>query len=97
MLSLLYSPTLTFVHDYWKNHTFSVWTFVGKVRCLLFNTLSRFVITFFQGAGELSTWDVRLIADVIYWAVVGVGGLLLSAQFFMLQVQKVLSLLAADH
>jgi len=59
--------------------------------------LSRFVITFFQGAGELSTWNVRLIADVIYWAVVGVGGLLLSAQFFMLQVQKVLSLLAADH
>ena len=22
MLSLLYGPTLTFVHDYWKNHSF---------------------------------------------------------------------------
>ena len=22
MLSLLYAPTLTFIHDYWKNHTF---------------------------------------------------------------------------
>ena len=26
------------------------WTFVGKVMSLLFNTLSRFVIVFFQGA-----------------------------------------------
>ena len=35
VLSLLYSPTLTFIHDYWKNHQFSsvqshsrVWLFV---------------------------------------------------------------------
>ena len=26
VLSLLYGPTLTSVHDYWKNHSFSVWT-----------------------------------------------------------------------
>ena len=37
--SLLYSPTLTSIHVYWKNHTF-----VGKVMSLLFNMLSRFVI-----------------------------------------------------
>ena len=36
MLSLLYGPTLTSVHDYWKNHSFD---FVSKVIALLFNTL----------------------------------------------------------
>ena len=45
-LSLLYSPTLTSIHDYWKNHTLTMQTFVGKVMCLLFNTLSRFVPAF---------------------------------------------------
>ena len=43
VLSLLYGPSLTSVHDYWKNHSFN-YTFVGKVTSLLFNTLSRFVI-----------------------------------------------------
>ena len=38
---------LTSVHDYWKNHSFHyIWTFVNKVVSLLFNRLSRFVITF---------------------------------------------------
>ena len=46
MLSTLYGPTLTSVHDYWKNRSFDRWTFVGKVISLLFNMLSRFVITF---------------------------------------------------
>ena len=46
VLSFLYSPTLTSIHDYWKNHSFDRWTFVGKVMCLLFNMLSRLVITF---------------------------------------------------
>ena len=32
VLSFLYSPTLTYIHDYWKNHK----TFVGKVMSLLF-------------------------------------------------------------
>ena len=45
MLSFLYSPTLTPMHDYWKNHSFDRWTFVGKVMSL-FNMLSRLVITF---------------------------------------------------
>ena len=51
-LSLLYGPTLTFIHDYWKNHSFDydydhgLWTFVSKVMSLLFNMLSRLVITF---------------------------------------------------
>ena len=29
-LSLLYGPTLTSVHDYWKNHSLTIWTFVDK-------------------------------------------------------------------
>ena len=40
-LSLLCGPTLTSIHDYWKNHGF-----VGKVMSLLLNMLSRLVITF---------------------------------------------------
>ena len=46
MLSLLYSPTLTSIHDYWKKHRLTRWTFVGKVMSLLFNMLSRLVIAF---------------------------------------------------
>jgi len=41
---LLFGPTVIFLHDYWKNHSLAVWTFVGKVMSVLFNMLSRFVI-----------------------------------------------------
>ena len=47
MLSLLYGPALTSVHDYWKNNSFDYTDFGGKVMSLLFNMLSRFVIAFF--------------------------------------------------
>ena len=43
MLSLLYGPTLTSIHDYWKTIALTIWTFVGKGMSLLFNMLSRFV------------------------------------------------------
>jgi len=46
VLSFLYSPILTSMHDYWKNHSFDRQTFVGKVMSLLFNILSRLVIAF---------------------------------------------------
>ena len=39
-LSLLYGPTLTYVHDYWKTHNFDYMDLCGKVMSLLFNTLS---------------------------------------------------------
>ena len=32
VLSFVYSPTLTSIHDYSKNQSFDIWTFVGK-RC----------------------------------------------------------------
>ena len=44
--AFLYSPTLTSIHDYWKTIAFTRRTFVGKVMSLLFNMLSRLVITF---------------------------------------------------
>ena len=45
-LNFLYSPTLTSIHDYWKTIALTRQTFVGKVMSLLFNMLSRLVITF---------------------------------------------------
>ena len=46
VLSILYSQTLTFIHDGWKTIALTIWAFDGKVISLLFNTLSRFVIAF---------------------------------------------------
>ena len=31
----LYSPAVTSIHDYWKNHALARWMFVGKVMSLL--------------------------------------------------------------
>ena len=45
-LSLLYGSTFTPIHDFWKTVALTRWTFVGKVMSLLFNMLSKLVITF---------------------------------------------------
>ena len=39
-------PTLSSVHDYWKDLALTIQTFVDKVMSLFINTLSRFVIAF---------------------------------------------------
>ena len=52
-LSLLYGPTLTPIHDYWKNRSFDYTDFVGKVISLLFNIMSRFVIVFLPRSKHL--------------------------------------------
>ena len=52
-LSLLYGPTLTTIHDYWKHVALAIWTFVGKVMSLLFIMLSRSVIAFFPRSKNL--------------------------------------------
>ena len=44
VLSLLYDPTLTSIHHYWKNHSLTRWAFDSKIMFLLFNMLPRFVI-----------------------------------------------------
>ena len=46
VLSFLCSPTLTSIHDYWKTIALTRQIFVGKLMSLLFNMLSRLVITF---------------------------------------------------
>ena len=49
MLSFLHSPTITSIHD----HSLDRRTFVGKVMSLLFNMLSRLVITFLPRSKRL--------------------------------------------
>ena len=44
--TFFFSPTLTSIHDYWKNLNLNEMDFVGKVMSLLFNVLSRLVTTF---------------------------------------------------
>ena len=46
VLSFLYSPTLTSIHDYGKTRALTRQTFISKVMSLFFNMLSRFVIAF---------------------------------------------------
>ena len=54
-LSLLYGPTLTFIHDYWKKTiALTTWTFVGKVISLFFNMLCSFVIAFLPRSKHLN-------------------------------------------
>ena len=50
---LLYSPTLTSVHDYWTNHSFEKMDFVGQVMWVFFNMLSGLVITFLPTSKRL--------------------------------------------
>ena len=47
LLSFIFCPNLTSIHNHWKNHSFDyVSIFVGKIMTLLYNMLSRFVIAF---------------------------------------------------
>ena len=46
VLSFIYSPILTSIHDYWKKHSLIRSTFVDKVMSLLFNMLSTLVTAF---------------------------------------------------
>ena len=62
-LSLLYGPTLTSLHDYWKTHSFTYTDVCWQndvsafFLSLLFNTLSRFVIAFLsRGKCLLISW-----------------------------------------
>ena len=62
MLSLLYGPTLTSVHDYW------LWlhnNFVVKVIFLLFNMLSRFVTAFLLRSKHLLISWLQSLSTVI--------------------------------
>ena len=43
VLSLLYGPVLTYIHSYWKHHSFYYTDLCGKVMSLFLNIISRFV------------------------------------------------------
>ena len=62
VLSLLYGPTFTSTHDYWKNHSLTTWIFAGKV---LYNVLSRFVITFLPRSKHLLISWLQALSLVI--------------------------------
>ena len=51
--TFLYSPTLTSIHDHWKSHSLTRWTFVSKVISLLFNVLPRLVTAFLLRSNHL--------------------------------------------
>ena len=53
VLSLLYGPTHTSIHYYWKAIALTIQTFVSKVKSVLLNTLSRFVIAFLPRSKSL--------------------------------------------
>ena len=53
LLRFSYSPTFTSIHDYWITIALTRQTFVGKVMSLLFNMLSRLVITFLPRSKRL--------------------------------------------
>ena len=53
MFSFLYGPTLTSIHDHWKNHSFDYTDLCSKVMSLLFNMLSRLVIAFLPKSDHL--------------------------------------------
>ena len=63
--SLLYSPTLISIHDYWKNHNFDYMDLVSKVISLHFDMLSRFVICFLTRSTQLLISWLQLPLAVI--------------------------------
>ena len=66
MLSFLYGPTLTSVHDYWKDHSFDYKDLCQQSNVFLFNMLSSLVIAFLPRSKHLliswlqSPWAVIL-------------------------------------
>ena len=64
-LSPLYGPTLTPVHDYPKDHSLTIWTFVSKVMFLLCNKLSSFVSAFLPNSRCLLIFWLQPLSTVI--------------------------------
>ena len=57
MLSLLCGPSLTSIHDYWKNHSFDYMDICHlhcEVMSLFFSTLSIFIIDFLPRSKSLN-------------------------------------------
>ena len=65
VLSFLYSPTLTSIHDYWKTIALIRQTFVSKAMSLLFIMLSRLVIAFLPRSKRLLILQLQSPSVVI--------------------------------
>ena len=65
-LSLLYSPTLTSIHDYWTNHSFDHKVFCWQCNVSVFKMLSRFVTAFLpRSKNLLISWLQSLSAVIL--------------------------------
>ena len=65
VLSFLYSPNLTSIHDHWKTIALPRQTFVSKIMSLLFNMLFRLFITFLPRSNHLLISWLQLLSEVI--------------------------------
>ena len=65
MLSFLHSPILTSIHDHWKTIALTRQSFVGKVMSMLFNMLSRLVMTFLPRSNHLLISWLQSPSEVI--------------------------------
>ena len=66
--STLYGPTLTSIHNYWKNHSLTTQNFVSKEMSLLFNTLSRFVMAFLPRSKHLLISWLHFMYSGVLWS-----------------------------
>ena len=64
-LSLLHSPTLTPIHDYWKNHSFDYMGLCQQSDVSLLNTLSMFVTAFLPRRTCLLISGLQSLSTVI--------------------------------
>ena len=63
VLSFLDGPTLTSVHDYWKDHSFKYMDLCQER--MLFNMLSRFAIAFLPRSKHLLISQLQSLSTVI--------------------------------
>ena len=60
-----YGPILTFIHDYWKKHSFDYMDLCQQSDISAFNTLSRFVIAFIPRSKHLLISLLQSLSSVI--------------------------------
>ena len=65
VFSIFYGPTVTSIHDYWKNHRFDYMDLCLQSHISAFNRLSGFVIVFLPRSKCLSIWWLRSPSAVI--------------------------------
>ena len=64
-LRLIYCPTLTSIHDNWKNHSIEYTDLCQQVMSLLFNMLSKFAIAFLLRRNSLLNSWLQSLTTVI--------------------------------